>query len=104
MSDVDLHAASQDKYHFDMNGLRTLKFFYLTPVTEADGPHRCIPGTHRRRPLRHQLSLTVGRPNDELERIYGTERFMTVTGDAGDGFAEDPYVFHIGSLCRDKTG
>jgi len=42
--------------HFDMNGWRTLKFFfYLTPVSDADGPHRCIPGTHRRRPLRHQL-------------------------------------------------
>ena len=51
VDDADLHAASQDKYHFDMNGWRTLKFFfYLTPVTEAAGPHRCIPGTHKRRP------------------------------------------------------
>jgi hypothetical protein len=103
VSDADLHAASQDKYHFDMNGWRTLKFFfYLTTVTEADGPHRCIPGTHRRRPLRHQLTMTVGRPTDELERVYGKEHFVTVTGDAGDGFVEDPYVFHTGSLCRDK--
>ncbi|MBK1992644.1 phytanoyl-CoA dioxygenase family protein, partial [Campylobacter sp. 2018MI35] len=95
VSDADLHAASQDKYHFDMNGWRTLKFFfYLRAVDEAAGPHRCIPGTHTSRPLRHQLTLTVGRPTDELERIYGKERFMTVLGDAGTGFAEDPFIFH----------
>jgi len=46
--------------------------------------------------------LTVGRPTAELERIYGKERFLTIIGDAGDAFAEDPYVFHTGSLCRDK--
>jgi hypothetical protein len=103
VSEADLHAASQDRYHFDMNGWRTLKFFfYLTSVTEADGPHRCIPGTHRRRSLRHQFTLTVGRPTDELERVYGKEKFLTITGGAGDGFVEDPYVFHTGSLCRDK--
>ena len=103
VSDAALHAASQDKFHFDMNGWRTLKFFfYLTPVTESSGPHRCIIGTHARRPLRHQLTLTVGQPTDELERTYGRERFMTITGDAGAGFAEDPYLFHTGSLCRDR--
>ena len=39
LSDADLHDASQDKFHFDMNGWGTLKFFfYLTPVTEANRP------------------------------------------------------------------
>lgn len=101
VSDDDLHAASQDKFHFDMNGWHTLKFFfYLTPVDESSGPHRCIPGTHVQRALRHQLTLTVGRPIDELERIYGKDRFLTVTGDAGAGFAEDPFIFHTGTRCR----
>jgi hypothetical protein len=102
VSDADLHAAAQEKFHFDMNGWRTLKFFfYLTQVDEASGPHRCIVGSHRIRSWRHQISLTVGRPVDELIGIYGRDRFLAITGPAGLGFAEDPFVFHAGSLCRD---
>ena len=103
VSDAALVDAAQEKFHFDMNGWRTLKFFfYLTPVTAADGPHLAILGSHNRRSLRQQLSLTVGRPTDELEHFYGKDRFVTITGDAGTGFAEDPFVFHAGSLCRER--
>lgn len=103
VSDAALVDAAQEKFHFDMNGWRTLKFFfYLTPVTEADGPHLCILGSHNRRTLRQQLSLTVGRATDELERLYGKDRFVTITGRAGTGFAEDPFIFHAGSLCRGR--
>ncbi len=103
VSDAALVDAAQEKFHFDMNGWRTLKFFfYLTPVTEADGPHLGILGSHNRRTLRQQLSLTVGRETDELERVYGRDRFMTITGGPGTGFAEDPFIFHAGSLCRDR--
>jgi hypothetical protein len=103
VSDADLHAAAQEKFHFDMNGWRTLKFFfYLTPTDEHGGAHRCIPGSHRRRALKHQITLTVGRAVEELESFYGKDGFLTVTGEAGTGFAEDPFIFHTGSLCRDK--
>jgi hypothetical protein len=103
VSDEDLHAAAQEKFHFDMNGWRTLKFFfYLTPTTERSGAHRSIIGSHRHRRLRHQFTVTLGRPTEELERLYGQDRFLTITGDAGTGFAEDPFVFHTGSLCRDQ--
>ncbi|WP_165769643.1 phytanoyl-CoA dioxygenase family protein [Arboricoccus pini] len=103
VSDADLHAVAQDKFHFDMNEWRTLKFFfYLTPIDEKSGPHRCIVGSHRRRPLRQQFTVTVGRPTEELEDVYGEEAFRTIIGEAGTGFAEDPFVFHTGSLCEDK--
>lgn len=103
VSDADLHAAAQEKFHFDMNGWRTVKFFfYLTPTGEKSGPHRCIPGSHTRRPLKHQLTATVGLATDELEECYGKDGFLTITGDAGTGFAEDPFLLHTGSLCKDK--
>jgi hypothetical protein len=103
ISDADLHAVAQEKYHFDMNGWRTLKFFfYLTPTDERGGAHRCILGSHRRRALRHQLTRTVGHSEEALEAVYGKDAFLTITGDAGAGFAEDPFVFHTGSLCRDR--
>jgi hypothetical protein len=103
VTDADLRAAAQEGFHFDMNGWRTLKFFfYLTPTDERSGPHRCIVGSHKNRPLRHQFTLTVGRPTAELQGIYGQDQFLTITGDAGTGFAEDPFVFHTGSLCQDE--
>jgi hypothetical protein len=102
ISDADLHAAAQERFHFDMNGWRTLKFFfYLTPTDEKGGAHRCILGSHRRRPIRHQLTATVGRATEELEACFGKECFLTIVGDAGLGFAEDPFVFHTVSLCKD---
>ncbi len=103
VTDAALVDAAQEKFHFDMNGWRTLKFFfYLTPVTESDGPHLGILGSHRRRAWRQQLSLTVGRPTEELESYYGKEKFVTILGGAGTGFAEDPFIFHAGTLCRDR--
>jgi hypothetical protein len=101
ISDADLHAAAQDKYHFDLNAWRSLKFFfYLTATNEDGGPHRCIMGSHRRRSLQHQLTLTVGCDEEELRAFYGADRFLTITGEQGAGFTEDPFLFHTGSLCR----
>jgi hypothetical protein len=103
VSDADLHAAAQDKFHFDMNGWRTLKFFfYMTDTDHRGGAHKCIPGSHRRRALKHQITLTLGRPVEELEAYYGKDGFLTITGEAGTGFAEDPFIFHTGSLCQDQ--
>lgn len=102
-SDEDLHAASLDNFHFDMNDWRTLKyFFYLTPTDELGGPHQCIPGSHRRRRLKHQLTFTVARPTSELEEYYDAANFVTITGGEGFGFAEDPFVFHRGMKCREN--
>lgn len=104
VSDADLHAAAQERFHFDMNGWRTLKFFfYLTPTNERDGAHRCIPGSHTSRPMKYQLTPTLGRSTEELEESFGKDRFKTITGEAGSGFAEDPFLFHTGSLCQDRS-
>ncbi len=90
---------AQERFYFDMNGWRTLKFcFYLMPTDEDAGAHRCIPGSQRRRPIKQQLTLTVGRRTEELEQVHRKDGFLTITGDAATGFAEDPFVFHTGSL------
>jgi len=102
ISEADLHQAAQNRFHFDIDGWRTLKFFfYLTPADEGSGPHQYIRGSHRRRRLQDQFSPTTGRPTPQLESYYPREDFVTVTGERGFGFAEDPFVFHTGSVCRD---
>jgi len=103
VAEGDLHLAAQNRYHFDIDGWRTLKFFfYLTPTDESAGAHQFIRASHRRRQLKHQFTPTTGRPTPQLEEYYQPEEFITITGDAGFGFAEDPFVFHTGTLCRDK--
>jgi hypothetical protein len=91
---------AREMLHFDLDDWRMLKFFfYLTPVSENAGPHLYVRGTHRRHVLKHQLSLTVGRPADEVLEAYGAERMVRIHGEAGFGFAEDPFGFHAGSLA-----
>jgi hypothetical protein len=98
-----LHLAAQNRFHFDIDGWRTLKFFfYLTPTDAGAGPHQFIRGSHRRRKLLHQFTAFTGRPTGQLENFYSPDKFVTITGGAGFGFAEDPFVFHTGTLCRDQ--
>ena len=97
----DLHLASQDRFHFDLDDWQTLKFFfYLTPVDADAGPHVYVRGSHRQRAWKHQLTLLVGQPNEEVIGTYGAQNILSVTGDAGFGFAEDPFGFHMGTAPR----
>ena len=91
----------REMLHFDLDDWRMLKyFFYITPVDADAGPHLYLRGTHRHHALKHQFSITVGRPMEEVLATYGADRLSPIHGDAGSGFAEDPYGYHAGSLAR----
>ncbi len=91
----------REMLHFDLDDWRMLKFFfYLTPVDGDSGPHLYLRGSHKRHVLKHQLSVTVGRPMDEVLATYPSSRLACIFGSAGSGFAEDPYGFHAGALAR----
>ncbi|WP_407146358.1 hypothetical protein [Bradyrhizobium sp. ORS 86] len=75
-------------------------FFYIEAVDQDAGPHRYVLGSHRRRILRHQFTLLVGQPAEEIERIYGPDAIVTLTGAEGFGFAEDTFGFHTGTLAK----
>ncbi|BCH31285.1 hypothetical protein MesoLjLc_32150 [Mesorhizobium sp. L-8-10] len=97
---ADLHLTSLN-LHFDLDDWRMLKFFfYISDVGEEDGAHVYVLGSHRKRALKHQYTLLVGHPVDEVLRIYGAENRVTMTGKAGTGFVEDPFGFHMGSVPR----
>lgn len=99
--DMDLRGAAQDRFHFDLNDWRTVKFFfYLTDVDGDSGPHVYVRGSHRDRSVRHQYTIFHGKEKADLERYYDAAAFRTITGPAGSGFAEDPFVFHTGSTAR----
>ena len=97
----DLHLASQDRFHFDLDDWQTLKFFfYLTDVDQDAGPHVYIRGSHRHRLWRHQLTLLVGQPTEDVVAAYGADNILSVTGRSGLGLAEDPFGFHMGTAPR----
>ncbi|MDQ8730009.1 hypothetical protein [Bradyrhizobium sp. LHD-71] len=100
-SDYDLHFASQNRFHFDLDDWRMIKyFFYIEAVDQDSGPHLYVLGSHRQRLLRHQFTLLVGQSSEDIERIYGREAIVELTGAQGFGFVEDPFGFHTGSLAR----
>ncbi|TKD46622.1 MAG: hypothetical protein E5W98_09820 [Mesorhizobium sp.] len=102
-SDAEKNLASLGKYHFDLDDWRMLKFFfYLNPVDAETGPHVYVRGSHNRRALKHQLTLLVGHPAEEVLNVYGAQSPITLTGEAGLGFVEDPFGFHMGTVPTRK--
>ena len=98
-SDADKNLASLGKYHFDLDDWRMLKFFfYLKPCDAGTGPHVYVRGSHNMRSVKHQLTLLVGHPAEEVLKVYGDDSPVTLTGEAGLGFVEDPFGFHMGTV------
>ena len=102
--DADLHLSSQNRFHFDLDDWRGLKFFfYVEDVDHDSGPHYYVLKSHSRRSLKHQFTAYVGHPAEEIERVYGKDAIIELTGPAGYGFTEDPFGFHTGSLAKTRT-
>ncbi|TWF57025.1 hypothetical protein [Neorhizobium alkalisoli] len=102
-SEADRHLASLDKFHFDLDDWRMIKFFFnLVDVDDTTGPHVFVRGSHARRKAKHQYTLLVGHPAEEVLDYYGSGSPVTLTGPAGSGFVEDPFGFHMGTVPTAK--
>lgn len=110
---IDLHQASQGRFHFDLDDWRQLKFFfYLTDVDLQPDPHVYVQGSHRCHALALLFTLFVGksagrmaisaahgtipgcrpfrcrgRPAPPAEPPPASERWMEILS-AGDGMPE----------------
>lgn len=81
-------------YHYDMErGEALYVYFYLTNVTETDGCHVLVAGSHLSKPLGIKLSSTQ-QPECRVLKTYGAENIVIVEGRAGFGFLENPACFH----------
>lgn len=89
---------AQELFHYDPTDYRSLKFFfYLTDVDSSSGPHVCVRGSHQKKKLTHQLTLFIGRSDQDISQYYQQENILTICGTTGFGFAEDPFCFHKGT-------
>ena len=86
---------SAQLFHADLSNPAFLKvFLYLNDVTEKNGPHCLIPGTHRQKA---PGLWRDGRISDEdISKHYPESTWDYQTGEAGSVFFVDTKAFHKG--------
>lgn len=92
---TDVPVGNVQQFHRDNDDWRHLKIMvYLTDVTESDGPHVYVLGTH------HEAAPVWSTVDDDetICRRYGQEAVHVVTGPAGLGFAVDTSGIHKGEV------
>jgi hypothetical protein len=82
-------------FHRDPDDWRFFKLFiYLSDVDAESGPHLYVKGTHC-----HAGTLRARRfERAELERRYGREAIVALTGPRGTSFIADTYGIHAGPV------
>ena len=88
-------SAAAQLFHFDLDRVKFLKFFfYLTDVGPDNGPHCYIRGSHRSKPpaLRRDGRIS----DEEILRYCGADAWTEVCGPAGTIIAADTSGFHKG--------
>ncbi|MBV8216640.1 MAG: phytanoyl-CoA dioxygenase family protein, partial [Verrucomicrobia bacterium] len=95
LNDQETLSESAQLFHADMSNPAFLKIFiYLNNVTEKNGPHCLIPGTHRQKA---QELWRDGRiSNEDISKHYPESTWDYQTGEAGSVFFVDTKAFHKG--------
>ncbi|MGX7668337.1 phytanoyl-CoA dioxygenase family protein [Flavobacterium pedocola] len=82
-------------YHFDLDRIKFLKFFfYITDVDADTGPHCYVKGSHLDLPK--QINRDGRFEDQEIEKVYGSENLIEITGKKGSIIAVDTRGFHKG--------
>lgn len=95
-------SAAAQMYHFDMDRIKFLKFFfYITDVDTDTGPHCYVKGSHKFLPS--SLSRDGRFTDGEIEAVYGKENMIEICGKRGTIMAVDTRGFHKGKeLSKDN--
>jgi len=93
------NAESATMYHFDMDRVKWLKFFfYLTDTTRDNGAHQFIEGSHNGNIPRKFLKRGYARLKaTEVLEYYGEESEITYEAPRGTIIAEDTSGLHRGN-------
>lgn len=92
-------AARSQEFHRDVDDWRFLKLFiYLTDVDRGSGPHTYVRKTHKT-----TFGLKARAYSQEaLERRFGEDAFLTITGPRGATFVADTLGAHRGDTPRER--
>ena len=96
-------SAAAQLYHFDMDRICWLKVFvYLTDVSDDNGPHNFVAGSHRTGAIPPALlNKGYARLTDaEVSGAFGAEKMKSFTGPRGTILLEDTRGLHKGTPAR----
>lgn len=83
------------RFHFDMDRIRFLKFFfYLTDVDEKNGPHTYIRGSHKRLPSAFHKDARF--EDETIRNHFASDDIISFTKPKGSIFAVDTRGLHKG--------
>jgi hypothetical protein len=84
-------------YHFDMDRIKWLKFFfYVTDVSTENGPHCFVAGSHRHLPLKLRKKGYARLTDEEVKEHFTQDQFIEFAAPRGTIIAEDTRGLHKG--------
>ncbi|AFY56071.1 hypothetical protein Riv7116_3621 [Rivularia sp. PCC 7116] len=90
-------------FHYDVAGLNFVTVsFFITDVEENTGPHIMIKKSHNRKPLKMLFRSNIQKEAD-VWRYYNRSEQLTITGNAGFGFFQDPSCIHRLKLPKNSN-
>jgi hypothetical protein len=92
-------SGAAQKFHFDMDRFKFLKFFvYLTDVDGQNGPHCYVKGSHKTLPAQFRKR---GRFDDnDVVNYYGKENVLEICGKKGTMILADTRGLHKGKILE----
>lgn len=86
-------------FHFDMDRIKWLKLFlYINDVSEQNGPHVFVKGSHRRgcqpKAIRRKGYQRIF--DKEIAHFYSPDKITSIVGSAGTSFLADTRGYHKG--------
>ncbi|MBV6627781.1 MAG: hypothetical protein KI793_33475 [Rivularia sp. (in: Bacteria)] len=81
-------------FHYDVAGFNFVTVsFFITDVEENTGPHIMIEKSHNRKPLKMLFRSNIQKEAD-VWCYYNRSEQLTIKGNAGFGFFQDPSCIH----------
>jgi hypothetical protein len=91
----ELQKQAAQLFHYDMDRIKFLKFFfYMTDVTAENGPHCFVRGSHKN--LNSSLRRDGRFEDSEVENAYGKEAIVNFCAPKGTIIAVDTRGLHKG--------
>lgn len=88
-------------FHYDLDDVKFIKFFfYITDVDQNAGPHVFVKESSKKIKYKNSLVKSIRFTDSDIEKWYGNENIITVTGPAGSTLIEDTITIHKGTTPK----
>lgn len=91
----ETQSSSAQMFHVDMDEMSFFHlFFYITDVTDDNGPHCYVRGSYREKPP--ELWCEGRLKDEEVLKFYSADDIICLTGPRGTSFAAETHSLHKG--------